>query len=95
MTQSAPHPCAAFVGIDWADATHAVGLQAAGSATRACCPLAHTPEAIDAWGPTLRTRCNGHPVAVCLELNTGPLVFALRQYDFLILFPLHPLTLAR
>jgi transposase len=95
MTQSAPHTFAAFVGIDWADAKHDVCLQAAGSAKRECCQLEHTPAAIDAWGTTLRTRFNGQPVAVCLELNKGPLVFALRKYDFLLLFPLTPLTLAR
>src|SRR3989449_10427619 len=95
MTQSAPHTFAAFVGIDWADAKHDVCLQAAGSAKRECCQLDHTPEAIDAWVTTLRTRFNGQSVAVCLELNKGPLVFALRKYDFLILFPINPLTLAR
>jgi transposase len=95
MTQSAPDTFAAFVGIDWADAKHDVCLQAAGSAKRECFQLEHTPEAIDAWVTTLRTRFNGQPVAVCLELNKGPLVFALRKYDFLILFPLNPLTLAR
>src|SRR2546428_4778594 len=95
MTQSAPDTFAAFVGIDWADATHDGCLQAAGSATRACCQLAHTPEAIDAWVTTLRTRCNGQPVAVCLELKKVPLVFAWRTDDFLILCPLNPLTLSR
>jgi transposase len=95
MTQSTPDTFAAFVGIDWADAKHDVCLQAAGSTKRECFQLEHTPEAIDAWVTTLRTRFNGHPVAVCLELNKGPLVFALRKYDFLILFPLNPLTLAR
>jgi hypothetical protein len=95
MPQSAPDTFAAFVGIDWADATHDMCLQAAGSTKRECFQREHTPEAIDACGTTLRTRCNGRPVAVCLALNTGLLVFALRQYDFLILFPLNPLTLAR
>jgi len=95
MTQSTPDTFAAFVGIDWADAKHDVCLQAAGSTKRECFQLEHTPEAIDAWVTTLRTRFHGHPVAVCLELNKGPLVFALRKYDFLILFPLNPLTLAR
>jgi Transposase/Transposase IS116/IS110/IS902 family len=95
MTQSATDTFAAVVGLDWADATHEVCLQAAGSAKRECFQLEHTPEAIDAWVTTRRTRFNGQPVAVCLELNQGPLVFALRQYAFLILFPLNPLTLAR
>jgi transposase len=95
MTQSATDTFAAFVGIDWAEAKHDVCLQAAGSATREGFQLEHTPEAIDAWVTTLRTRFHGQPVAVCLELNKGPLVFALRKDDFLLLFPLNPLTLAR
>jgi transposase len=57
--------------------------------------LEHRPEVIDAWACTLRTRFNGQPVAVCLELNKGPIVSALRHYDFLVLFPVNPLTLAK
>jgi hypothetical protein len=34
-------------------------------------------------------------VAVCLDLHKGPLVYALRPYAFLILFPVNPLTLAQ
>src|SRR5713101_5747263 len=95
MTHGAPGACAACVGSDWAEATHDGCLQAAGSATREGLPLEHTPEAIEAWVSTLRTRCNGQPIAVCLARTTGPLVSALRQYDFLTLFPINPLTLAR
>jgi transposase len=32
---------------------------------------------------------------VCLELKKGPLVSALRPYEFLVLFPVHPLTVAK
>src|SRR2546422_7805375 len=95
MTQTSHNTFAAFVGIDWADAKHDGGLQAAGSAKRECFQLEHAPEAIDAWVATLRTRFDGQPVAICLELNKGPIVSALCKYDFLILFPLNPLTLAR
>jgi transposase len=95
MTQTSHDTFAAFVGIDWADAKHDGCLQAAGSATREYFQLEHTPEAIDAWVTTLRTRFHGHPVAICLELNKGPLVFALRKYDFLVLFLINPLTVAR
>src|SRR5215467_7302957 len=95
MTPTSHTAFAAFVGIDWADAQHEGCLQAAGSAKRECFQLEHTPEAIDAWVTTLRTRFHGHPVALCLELTKGPLVSALRKYDFLVLFPINPLTLAR
>ena len=86
---------AAFVGIDWADAKHDVCLQAVGSATCECRQLDHKPEAIDAWARALQERFAGRPVAVCLELNKGPLVYALRKYAFLVLFPVNPGTLAK
>jgi transposase len=95
MTPTSHDTFAAFIGIDWADANHDGCLQAAGTAKRECFQLEHTPEAIDAWGTTLRTRCNGQPVAVCLELTKGPIVSALCTYDFRGLFPINPLTLAR
>ena len=95
MTRLPPEEFAAFVGIDWADAKHDVCLQAAGSETRESHVLAHTPETIDEWVHTLRQRFQGQPIAICLELNKGPLVNALRKYDSLVLFPIHPLTLAR
>src|SRR4029450_10664647 len=95
MKQEAHEEFAAFIGLDWADSKHDVCLQAAGSAKREYFLLTHTPEAIDAGVSTLRTRFNGHPIAVCLELNKGPIVSALRKYDFLVLFPVNPLTLAK
>src|SRR6266849_7877858 len=95
MAQLAQEEFAAFIGLDWADATHDVCFQATGTARREFLSFAHRPEAIDAWVQTLRTRFNGHPVAVCMELNKGPIVSALRKYDFLVLFPINPLTLAR
>jgi hypothetical protein len=95
MTPTSHNTFAAFVGIDWADAQHEGCLQATGAAKREGFQLEHTPEASDAWVTTLRTRLHGQPVAICLELNNGPLVFALRKYDFLVLFPINPLPLAR
>jgi transposase len=95
MKPQAPEAFAAFIGLDWADAKHDICLQAAGSERREFLVLEHSPEAIDAWVQTLRTRFHGQPVAVCLELNKGPIVSALRQYDFLVLFPVNPFTLAK
>jgi transposase len=36
-----------------------------------------------------------HALAVCRALRKGPLVYALAKYDFLVLFPVHPQTVAR
>jgi hypothetical protein len=86
---------AAFVGIDWADAKHDVCLQAVDAATREVSQLDHKPEAIDAWARALQERFAGRPVAAGLELSNGPLLYALRQYEFLVLFPVNPVTLAK
>ena len=94
MQQPASEACAAFVGLDWAETTHAVCLQAAGTEQRELLSLAQSPEERNAWLQTLRTRCNGQPVAVCLELQKGPSVSALRHDDCLVLFPVPPLTVA-
>ena len=95
MTRLPTDEFAAFVGIDWADAKHDVCLQAAGSQKREFSVLEHQPDTIDAWVSTLRTRFKGQPIAICLELNKGPIVSALGKYDFLVLFPVNPLTLAQ
>ena len=79
MKPQALEAFAAFIGRDWADAKHDVCLQAAGAARRALLGLEHSPEAMDAWVRPLRTRCNGHPLAVCLALKKGPMVSALRH----------------
>src|SRR5215211_6487691 len=95
MTRLPIEEFAAFVGIDWADAKHHVCLQAAGSKTREFSVLEHQPDTSAAWASTWRTRFKEQSIAICLELNKGPLVSALRQYDCLVLFPVNPLTLAR
>lgn len=95
MPQAAREALAACIGLAWADSKHEVCRQAAGAAKRAYGILTHRPEALDAWGSTLRTRFKGHPLAVCLEFNKGPRVSALRKDDCLGRFPIKPLTLAR
>jgi transposase len=95
MKPQALEAFAAFVGLDWADAKHDICLQVAGSTRREFLHLEHRPEVIDAWVQSLRTRFNGQPVAVCLELNKGPMVSALQPYDVLVLFPVNPLTVAK
>jgi transposase len=95
MKQPTSEAFAAFIGLDWADAKHDVCLQAAGTEHREFLSLEHSPEEINAWVQTLRTRFNGQPVAVCLELNKGPIVSALRNYEFLVLFPVNPFTVAK
>jgi len=86
---------AAYIGIDWADQKHDICLQAVGADVSEFAVLAHRPDTIEAWALSLKQRFQGQPVAVCLELTKGPLVYALQKYDFLVLFPVNPSTLAK
>ena len=86
---------AAFIGVDWADAKHDICLQAASTEKREFAVLPHRPDAIEQWAHSLKERFQGRPVAVCLELSKGPIVYALQKYDFLVLFPVNPATLAK
>ena len=94
MKSSADQSFAAFVGIDWADRKHDICLKAAGSDKPEHSVIAHRPEAIEQWASGLRERFAGRPIAVCLEIARGPLVSALQRYEFLVLFPVNPSTLA-
>ena len=85
---------AAFIGIDWADRKHDVCLQVAGVDACERSVLEHRPTVIDSWARDLRKRFDGRPVAVCLELSQGPIVSALLEHDFFVIFPVHPSTLA-
>jgi transposase len=86
---------AAFLGIDWSDRKHDLCLVPADSARREFSVLEHSPEAINEWAARLRERFNGRAIAVCLEQSRGPLIFALLKFDFLVLYPVNPSTLAR
>src|SRR5713226_4947142 len=85
----------ASIGIDWADAKHDVCLQPTHASEREFSVIVHRPEAIEAWAQELKRRFHDGSIAVCLELTKGPLVSALLKYDFLVLFPVNPATLAK
>jgi transposase len=86
---------AAFVGIDWADQKHDVCLSTGHTDPLERSVLEHRPVSIAAWAEALRKRFDGRKVAVCLELSQGPIVSALLEHDFFVLFPVNPSTLAK
>jgi transposase len=86
---------AAFIGLDWADQKHAVTLQESGSDQRQRFTLDHTPEALQNWIPSLRDRFGGKPVAIAVEQKRGALIYALMHVEFLHLYPVNPVTVAK
>lgn len=85
----------ALVGIDWSDIKHDVYVYCCDSQTFDSSVIKHQPEAIEAWAIGVQQRFGGKPIAVCLEQKRGPLIYALCKYDFLVLFPVNPQTVAK
>jgi len=83
----------AIVGMDWADKKHDVCVRATGSRRRETYQIQHKVDKIDEWARSLHRR-HGGPIAVALELSKGPIVSALQKYDFFVIFPIDPTTLA-
>ena len=90
-----PNDFAALIGIDWADQKHDICVQPAGDQARTLSVISSQPEAVHAWARELKQRFPKQRVAVCCELQKGPLVFALNQYEHIVLFPVNPATVAK
>jgi transposase len=84
----------AYIGIDWADTKHDICLQAANTNQLEFDCIPHQVDDIEQWALSLYQRFGG-PIAIALELAHGPIVYALQKYDFLVLFPINPSTLAK
>ena len=85
----------AWVGLDWADERHQISLQAVGEPQAQSLTVEQKPEALQAWIAQLRARFPRGSIAVALEQSRGAVMAALMNYDFLLLYPLQPKTLAR
>ena len=94
MNPMSEKPFTAFVGIDWADSKHDICIQAADSIQREFGRLPHQVDDIEQWAQSLHQRFSG-PIAVAIELSKGPIVYALQKYDYFVIFPINPSTLAK
>ncbi len=83
-----------FVGLDWADKKHDICIQKKGQSNRSFQQIIHSPESIDSWINSLHKRYKGK-IAIAVELNKGPIVYALQKYPYVTIFPIHAATLAK
>jgi len=86
---------AACLGIDWADKKHDLCLCDTATGKKTKLVLPHTPQAIAEYFTKLRARYPEQQIAVGLEQSRGPLLFALLQFDFLVIYTINPTTLAK
>jgi len=86
---------AAYIGIDWADQKHDISLSTSVDGKVEYKRLSSTPEALSEWLSQLRQRFPEGKIAICLEQSRGSLVYQLMSYDFIVLYPVNPMTLAK
>jgi transposase len=84
----------AYTGIDWADRKHDVAIYDCASDTWQESIIKTRPQDILDWVNQLRARYGEAKIAVAMEQKRGPLLYALCQYDNLVLFPINPRTVA-
>jgi transposase len=85
---------AAWIGLDWADKQHWICMSEAGSDEGEIRALRQEPQAVHQWVSEMRARFGGRAVALAVEQSRGPLIYALMQYDFIVLFPINPKAFA-
>jgi transposase len=86
---------AAYIGIDWADQKHDICLYDPTTGELEFSVIGSQPEAIAAWAEGLRQRFAGRAIAICTEQKRGPLIYALCKYEFLVIYPVNPQTVAK
>ena len=84
-----------WVGVDWADEEHVYALRMSGSSEIESGDVKQTPEALQSWINELRQRSGGGWVAIAVEQSRGALLYALMEYDFVLIYPINPKSLSR
>lgn len=92
-TPASPPP-QAWIGLDWGHKSHAFALQAATGRLEEG-TLEHSAEALHGWLRQLADRFGGRPVVLAIECAHAPVIAALRQYPWLTLYSINPVTSKR
>ncbi len=86
----------AIIGVDWADQKHDICVcDVMTGAVVSRLVISSKPEAVHQWTLSLRQQYPDKPVAIASELKKGPLVYALMKHDHIVIYPLHPKTVAK
>lgn len=86
---------ALFIAIDWADKEHEVCVLNPKTQTRTPRTLEQSPQRLHAWLQDIQRRHPGQRIAVALEQKTGALINFLLEFDWIDVYPVNPVTLAR
>lgn len=90
-----PSDFALLIGIDWADQKHDYCETNSHGENESYGTICSKPESIHEWVTSLQKRFPEQKIAIACELKKGPLIHALLKYDFLTLFTINPITVAK
>jgi len=89
-----PDEMVAWVGLDWADSEHMISMYDVATGKVEDKVLKQSGEALQQWLAELQERYCGGKVGVVLEQSRGGVVYGLMGYDFIVLYPVNPQSLA-
>jgi transposase len=95
MVEHSLVPLAAVIGLDWSDRHHDIALQVTGTSAVEQRRVPHDPAALTAWLAELEQRFAGQLVGIAIETSRGPVVSALLEVPFVVLYPVNPRSLRR
>jgi len=92
VTQPLPTLC--WVGLDWADQKHCLNVRTTPRGPGQRSFVEQKPEALDEFFLQLHAQHPQGRIAVAIEQSRGPALYALLKYDFLVIYPVNPRSLA-
>jgi len=95
MKKDTPIEYAAQIGLDWSDRKHDFCIKIKDKEALEYGVVKHDVQEIEDWALALQKRFQNQPIAICLELKAGPVVYALLKYSFIVLYPIPPKALAK
>lgn len=87
--------CSILVGIDWADKKHVYAVKKPGEEKARIGSFLQKADSIHEWMMSLKKKAGDGKVAIALEQSKGALLFALLKYDFAVIYPIPPATVAK
>lgn len=86
---------AALVGVDWGDRSHAIALSPSDQHAIESMTIAQSAESLNRWLDGLEARFEKRPVAFAIEAGSKPVMRALQERSWAVIYVVHPATSAR
>lgn len=83
-----------WVGLDWADQEHTYALRRSDSGPIESGTISQKPEELREWINGLRESSGEGWVAVAVEQSRGALICVLMEYEFVLIYPINPKSMA-